>query len=474
MRRMICFLDPGGRDVRTLVARPACAVLVAACVFVVNSPAADGQRTTTSNADGPNIIVIVADDLGYQDLGIQGAPDVATPHLDSVAAAGIRCTHAYVTAPVCSPSRAGFLTGRYQNRFGFEFLADKGSIVPSGQRLGLATSETTIATRLKRLGYATGCIGKWHIGYEEEFFPTNRGFDEFYGSLGQSNYFNPTLVDSRVSNKPRKVHGSGYYLTDDYGRRAIDFVERHRNHKFFLYLPHFAVHKPHEASQRYLTRFRSISDPTRHHYLGMLSAMDDAIGELLSTLRQYEIEDNTMIIFFSDNGGTGGSSNLPLRGKKGATWEGGIRTPFLVQWKSRLPAGRKFDGLISSLDVLPTAIAAAGGDIDPGWKLDGVDLLPYFEGDKSGSPHDSLYWRFGTQWAIRSGTWKLLQAREGKGGTIQIAKQGPVRLYDLASDIAEENDLAAKRPEKVDELRRRWESWNAKLPNPSWKPRPIE
>lgn len=437
-----------------------------------------------SGAVRPNIVVILADDLGYQDLGIQGAPDVVTPHLDSLANAGIRCSNAYVTAPVCSPSRAGFLTGRYQNRFGFEFLADKESIVPAGHVIGLTTSETTIATRLKTLDYVTGCIGKWHVGYEPEHFPTDRGFDEFYGSLGQSNYFEPTLVDSRRSRKSQKVTSPDYYLTDDYSRCAVEFVERHKNRPFFLYLPHFAVHKPHEASDQYLSRFPHITDPTRRSYVAMLSAMDDAVGQLLATLRKYEIENNTLIIFFSDNGGTGGSSNLPLRGKKGGTWEGGIRTPFLVQWKDRFAAGQKYDGLMSSLDILPTVIAAAGGKVDTEWKLDGVNLLPFLDGVESGNPHDILYWRFGSQWAIRSAQgnsaqgnteqWKLLQAREAKGGTIQIAKEGPVRLFNLADDIAEMNDLSGSMPEKVDELLRLWKEWSDELPEPAWQPRPSD
>jgi len=417
----------------------------------------------------PNVIVILVDDLGYRDLGVQGCADFATPHIDSLAKNGIRCTDAYVTAPVCSPSRAGLLTGRYQNRFGFEFLADRKDV-------GLATSEKTMADRMKALGYATGCVGKWHLGSEPQFLPMQRGFDEFYGSPGQSNYFTPMLIDSRVGEKAVKRPATdGYYLTDDYATRAADFIQRHARRPFFLYLPHFAVHKPWEASEKYLARFPGIADEKRRAFAAMASALDDAVGQVLETLRRNGLEENTLLFFLTDNGGTGGvGDNTPLRGGKGSTWEGGFRTPFLVQWKGRLPAGKVYAEPIISLDILPTVIAAAGGESDPAWKLDGVNLLPHFEGKTNTPPHDTLYWRFGTQWAIRRGDWKLVQSREGRGGNIQIAKEGPVRLFNLREDLAEKNDLAAAQPDRVVELRRRWDQWNAPLPEPAWKPDPTK
>jgi len=428
------------------------------------------QLIGAESREFPNIVVIVADDLGYEDLGVHGSAEVETPHLDSMAENGVLCTNAYVTSPVCSPSRAGLLTGRYQNRFGFEFLVNETSLVREGATNGLPASETTFAARLQELGYRTGCIGKWHLGTEEESWPTNCGFDEFYGTLRQGNYFSPILVDSRIDLKPRKVSDPDYYLTDDYSLQAVEFVEEHQAKPFFLYLPHFAVHKPHDATAKYLDRFEAINDPTRHRYVAMLSAMDDAVGSLLSSLRECGLEEDTLIFFLSDNGGTMGSSNAPLRGKKGGTWEGGIRTPFLVQWKGVLPAGMKYDGLLSALDIAPTALAVAGQKVDPGWEWDGVNLLPYLSGEKKGSPHEVLYWRFGTQWAIRKGAWKLLQAREEKGGNIQIAREGPVRLFHLEEDVGEENDLSSSRPEKVRELQEAWDRWNALLPEPSWKP----
>ncbi|QGJ71966.1 Hypothetical protein PBC10988_36790 [Planctomycetales bacterium 10988] len=435
-----------------------------------------GQKQSShfKRSDQPNIIVIFADDLGYEDLGVQGSPDAKTPFIDSLATNGVRCTSAYVTAPVCSPSRAGLLTGRYQNRFGFEFLVNDDSIVLPGKQVGLDPGETTIAYQMNRLGYATGCVGKWHLGKEEPFFPTERGFDEFYGTLGQSGHYEPVLYDSRQGRKGKKIRTEGYYTTDDFSRRAVEFIHDHRQEPFFLYLAHFAVHTPHVAPEHYLSRFPNVSDPERKTYLAMLSAMDDGVGKVLAALQETGLEENTMVIFLSDNGGTKGSSNKPLEGRKGNTWEGGIRTPFLVQWKGKLQPGTEFDGMISSLDILPTSIAAAGGKIDPNWELDGVNILPYLTGERQGDPHEVLFWRFGTQWAVRSQDWKLLQAREASGGTIQIANTGPVRLFNLDEDIGEENDLTAKNPEKAEELRRLWEAWAAELPEPSWQPKPLE
>ncbi|MEO0447770.1 MAG: sulfatase-like hydrolase/transferase, partial [Verrucomicrobiota bacterium] len=421
----------------------------------------------------PNIIIILADDLGYEDLGVHHSPEAVTPHLDSLANNGIQCRQAYITAPVCSPSRAGLLTGRYQNRFGFEFLASEEAIMNKGQLIGLPEDEVTLADRMKALGYVTGCIGKWHLGKEPSQNPTRRGFDLFYGTLGQSGYFEPMLYNSDQGSKPKRVKTPGYYVTDDYSRRAVQFVEDHHDQPFFLYLSHFAVHKPHLATERYLERFAHIEDSTRKAYLAMLSAMDDGVGDLLEALREHDLEERTLLLFLSDNGGTQGSSNRPLRGKKGGTWEGGIRTPFFVQWKGRLPPGGVFPHPVSSLDLAPTCLAAAGESVPQESELDGVNLLPYLEGRKSHPPHDALYWKFGTQWAIRKGDWKLLQAREGKGGNIQIAKEGPIRLFHLGDDPEEANDLFRQEGQIVQELSQLWDTWAERLPEPRWLPFPV-
>ncbi len=441
--------------------------------FAKQEPRSPKAPSRAHNEGKPNVVVILADDLGYQDLSVLGSPDAITPNLDGLAENGIRCTQAYISAPVCSPSRAGLLTGRYQNRFGFEFLAAPEVILAPGKQVGIDPGEQTIADRMKALGYYTGCIGKWHVGSEEAYLPTNRGFDEFYGSLGQSNYFHPTIVDSRAGST-EMIETADYYLTDDYSRRAVEFIHEHHEIPFFLYLPHFAVHKPYEASDQYLERFPNAEDPRRQSYLAMLSAMDDAVGAVLTALKEKGLEENSLIFFLSDNGGTQAGNNDPLRGSKGATWEGGIRTPFLVQWKARLPQGVTYENPIISLDILPTAVMAAGGQIDEAWDLDGVNLLPYLEGQKKGQPHEALYWKFGTQWAVRMGDWKALQAREERGGSIQIAKEGPPRLYHLSEDISEEWDLAQERPNHLQKLQGMWQAWAAELPEPHWLPTPVD
>jgi arylsulfatase A-like enzyme len=437
----------------------------------IETRATTPQASTSATKRPPNVIVILADDLGYHDLSIHGCTDIPTPHIDSLAKNGVRCTDAYITAPVCSPSRAGLLTGRYQNRFGFEFLVSPDAVTATGEKAGLDPREKTIANHFQALGHTTGCIGKWHLGDTSAHLPMQRGFDVFYGSPGQSNYFTPTLIDSAQSSKPTKVTSPGYYLTDDYASRAAAFVEQHAAKPFFLYLPHFAAHTPYQADEARLAKFSSITDPKRRTFAAMVSALDDAVGTLLAALRKSGLEENTLLFFLSDNGGTGGvGDNRPLRGGKGSTWEGGIRTPFLVQWKGTLPAGLVYREPISSLDILPTALAAVGAKVDAQWQLDGVNLLPHFQGTNTELPHAHLFWRFGTQRAIRSGAWKLVQAREERGGSIQIAKAGPWRLYNLRQDPAEQNDLIAKQPDKARKLTQLWEKWNTQLPTTAWQP----
>jgi arylsulfatase A-like enzyme len=307
-------------------------------------------------------------------------------------------------------------------------------------------------------------FGKWHLGYRPELQPTQRGFDEFFGFLsGANNYLaharrrgprNPVLRGTEVVDEPE-------YLTDAFAREAAGFIDRHAREPFFLYLPFNAVHGPLQASEPYLGRFPQIEDQTRRTYAAMTAAMDDAVGRVLGKLREHGLEEETLIFFLSDNGGPTPqttSSNLPLRGYKGQTYEGGIRVPFMVQWKGRLPAGKVSGTPVIALDIHPTVVAAAGEAIDPAWQLDGMDLLPHLSGDGKGVPHEVLYWRFHQQRAIRQGDWKLV-----------VASGAPTwELYNLAEDIGEQNDLAAQRPDKVRELTAMWEAWNAELMDPLW------
>jgi arylsulfatase A-like enzyme len=404
----------------------------------------------------PNFLVILSDDVGWGEYGFQGAKDIPTPNIDSIAKNGIRLTQGYVSGPYCSPTRAGFLTGRYQTRFGHEFNS-------VGDQLGLALSETTLPQRLKGLGYSTCAVGKWHLGRKPEYRPTSRGFDEFFGTLANTPYYHPNaFVDSRATGKIQKIDSDEFYTTEEYATRAVDWLERHKAEPWFLYLPFNAQHAPLQAPQKYLDRFAGIADDNRRKFAAVMSAMDDAVGKVLEKVRQLEQEENTLIVFFSDNGGPTKqttSSNGPLKGNKATTWEGGVRVPFCLQWKGKLPAGKTYDNPIIQLDLVPTLVAAAGGEVDPAWKLDGVNLLPYLTGENAGRPHETLYWRFGNQWAIRHGDWKLTR---GPGGAAVEAG-----LYNLASDISESKDLTADEPAKARELRELWDKWNAEQAPPS-------
>lgn len=409
----------------------------------------------------PNVLIFLSDDVGWAEYGFQGGKDIPTPNIDSIAKNGVRFTQGYVSGPYCSPTRAGLMTGRYQTRFGHEFNS-------VAAQKGLDVKETTIANRLKSLGYATCAIGKWHLGAKEEYRPTVRGFDEFFGTLANTPYYHPTnFVDSRVSAEIQPITDESFYTTDKYADRAVDWIEKQKDKPWFLYVPFNAQHAPLQAPKKYLDRFTGINDENRRNFAACMSAMDDAVGRVLEKVRQLGQEENTLIAFFSDNGGPTPSTtsrNNPLRGFKATTWEGGVRIPFCMQWKGQIPSGKTYDNPIIQLDLLPTCVAAAGGKVDPAWKLDGVNLLPYLKGENTGKPHETLYWRFGKQWAIRYGDWKLVA---GNGG-------GPEPgLYNLASDISEANDLTAKQPEKVKELLALYEAWNAEQAPPSVPDQPA-
>ena len=424
--------------------KPRCLFLRLAFVFALLTP------FLSSTAAQPNIVIFYADDLGWGELGCQGfAKDIPTPHIDSLAKNGLRFTNGYVAATYCSPSRAGLMTGRYPTRFGHEFNTVANTV-------GLRSDQTTIATRLKTLGYATIAVGKWHLGNQPENRPTKRGFDEFYGTLNNTPFFHPTnFIDSRISNDVREVTDDTFYTTDAYADRSLDWLEKNKNKPWFLYLPFNAQHAPLQAPKKYLERFPKITDEKRQLFAAMLASMDDAIGRVMGKIRALGQEENTLVFFISDNGGPTASTtsgNGPLRGFKMTTFEGGPRVPFIAQWKGKIPAGKTYDLPVLNLDVLPTAIIAAGGKTDPSWQLDGVDLMPYLTGKQTSRPHQTLFWRYGPQWAIRHGDLKLVVS---KGGS------GQPELYDLATDIGESKDLASAQPAKVKELQSLWDKWSA-------------
>ena len=403
----------------------------------------------------PNLVIFYADDLGWGELGCQGNSQIPTPHIDAIARDGVRFTNGYVAATYCSPSRAGLMTGRYPTRFGHEFNS-------VANRTGLRLDQVTLAERLRSLGYATACVGKWHLGGGLEYRPTRRGFDEFFGTLANTPFFHPTnFVDSRISDDVRPVADPAFYTTDAYAERAVDWLERSKGRPWFLYLPFNAQHAPLQAPKKYLDRFPGITDEKRRIFAAMMSAMDDAVGRVMGKVRALGQEENTIVFYIADNGGptqSTTSGNGPLRGFKMTTFEGGPRVPFLAQWKGRWPAGKVYDLPVMNLDVLPTAVTAAGGKPAAAWMLDGVDLTPFVTGANPGRPHQTLYWRYGPQWAVRHGDLKLVVS---KGGS------GKPELYDLSKDIGESRDLAAAQPAKVRELQALWDKWSAEQAEPS-------
>ncbi len=425
-------------------------VLAAVAVFTL-------VAAGTSSAAQPNVLIFYADDLGWGETGVQGCKDIPTPHIDSIAKNGVRFTQGYVAATYCSPSRAGLMTGRYPTRFGHEFNA-------VARHSGLSLKETTLADRLKSLGYATACVGKWHLGGDAsaDYYPTQRGFDEFYGTLNNTPFYHPTnFIDSRKSLEIRPIEDPEFYTTDAYAERAVDFIEHSREKPWFLYLPFNAQHAPLQAPTKYLDRFPNIADEKRKLFAAMMSGMDDAVGRVLDKVRELKQEQNTIVFFIGDNGGptpSTTSQNGGLRGFKMTTFEGGPRVPFFAQWKGTFPAGTTYDLPVLNLDVLPTVVTAAGGKTDGGAKLDGVDLLPYLTGKNTARPHEHLFWRFGEQWAVRSGDWKLVVSRGGSGKP---------ELYDLARDRAEANDLASAEPQRVAELQKTYDAWNAEQAPPT-------
>jgi arylsulfatase A-like enzyme len=418
------------------------------------SPSADG-----AGGRKPNIVVILADDLGYAELGAQGCADIPTPHIDSLARNGVRFTQGYVTCGICAPTRAGLLTGRYQQRFGFE--TNPGPETYADDKFGLPREETTLAERLKGFGYAAGMVGKWHLGYKAELQPPRRGFDEFFGFLSGADNYLPGGRRKNTILRGTEAVEEKEYLTDAFGREAAAFIERRKDVPFFLYLAFNAVHSPLEATEKLLARFPDIKDSKRRTYAAMTAAMDDAVGRVLETLRRLELEEHTLVFFLSDNGGPTAqttSSNKPLRGFKVDLYEGGVRIPFMAQWKGRLMAGKVYEHPVVSLDIHATAVAAAGETISPDWKLDGVDLVPFLTGENPGKPHETLYWRFHNKSAIRRGDWKLVVGESGPGP----------ELFNLAEDAGESKDLSAAHPDKVKELQAAWQEWNAQLQAAKW------
>ncbi len=413
-----------------------------------------------SFAEQPNVVIILADDLGYADVGFQGCEDIPTPHIDQLAASGVRCSSGYSSHPYCSPMRAGMMTGKYQHRFGYERNI---AYDPHNQYMGLPQSESTTATRMQKAGYCTGLLGKWHLGAARQFHPNRRGFDFFYGFLGGGHqYFDVDLTrpmgEGYFSPLQRNGEPEGLqtYLTTALTDSAIDFIDRSRPQQpFFLFVSYNAPHTPMQAPKERLERFSSITDQKRRTYAAMVSVMDDGVGRIIAKLDQQGIRKQTVVFFLSDNGGpehANASLNDPLRGQKGDVFEGGIRVPFVASWPDQLPADVAYTHPVNSIDVSCTAMALAGVDLRQE-HLDGVNLIPCLSGKIKSPPHEAIFWRKenGQSWAVRSGALKLLKTSNSRP-----------ELYDLDADISETKNLASSRPQDVQRLHGLYEEWNAK------------
>ena len=416
----------------------------------------------------PNIILFFADDAGYADFGFQGSKEMITPKLDKLASEGVKFTQGYVTASTCGPSRAGLLTGRYQQRFGFEENNVPGFMsavsAADGTEMGLPLEETTIADYLKALGYKTAIYGKWHQGGADRFHPTKRGFDEFYGFRGGArDYF--AYEEDPADSQNRLERGFGNfeehkgYLTDVLAEDAARFIEVNKEEPFFIFLSFNAVHTPMMATKDDLDRFPNL-EGKRKEVAAMTLALDRACGLVLDKVDELGLTENTIVVFTNDNGGPSdknASVNRPLSGTKSNQLEGGIRVPFIMRWPGEIEASSTYKYPVSTFDLLPTFVKAAGGNIDSLTHLDGVDIMPFVKGESSGRPHQVLYWKKETRATIRDGDWKLLRFTDR-----------PAELYNLSEEVEEHNNLASQHPEKVKKMFKQLYEWEMTLERPRW------
>ena len=399
----------------------------------------------------PNIVIILTDDQGYADVSYNphSPPEVSTPNIDALAHSSVICTQGYTSGHVCSPTRAGLMTGRYQQRFGIYTAGEGGSGVP--------LNEVFIPQRLKPAGYVSGALGKWHLGLTKEYHAMNRGFDEFYGFMGRGAhpYFDHSDMNHPIYRgfKPIKEEG---YLTTRITEEAVDFISRHKKEHFFLYVAYNAVHSPPEAPKEDIKNLTG--DEKRDTLMAMIKHLDMGVGEIVKSLKKHDIYDNTLLIFLTDNGGSNAMSanNAPLRGFKQMDYEGGIHVPFIVSWPAQLKGIKKCDVPMWSIDLFATALDAAGLPLPRDKPLDGKSILPALKGETD-KLHDAFYWSSGGakgKWAIRSGDWKL------------VAEKKRIELFNLDKDLSETTDLAAKHPKLVSELADKYNEWLDKMADP--------
>ena len=420
---------------------------------------------TSAGKCPPNIVLLFSDDLGYGDISLYGSKKIPTPHIDALGNQGVLFSNAYVTAASCSPSRAGLMSGRYQQRFGFEFNTAGGAITHRLHR-GLDPSVVTLADVLKQAGYVTGMFGKWHLGTQPQFHPQARGFDQFYGFLAGAHSFFPAKT-------PQPFHSTimrdksplieSEYLTDAIARETVNFIDANQDKPFFAYVPFNAVHTPIEATKKYQDRFPNETDQTRRDYYAMTSALDDAVGSIVAAIDKHGLSDNTLVIFVNDNGGpiyTGVQSNGPLKLGKLFLFEGGIRVPMVIKLPGTFEPDTVYDQPTSTLDLFPTICAAAGIQVPAGIQLDGVDLTPFVNGQSTGVPHETLFWSNGPNIAVRHGDWKLVKSYDNTW------------LFDLASDIGESKNLVDSKPKIVEQLEKLYQAWRSHMSDAAWPSKP--
>jgi len=428
-----------------------------------------GLSSAATAQSKPNIVFVLIDDFGYADCGAYGATDIRTPHIDRLAREGVKFTDFYANAPVCTPTRCGFITGRWQQRVGFEWAlgfsadsfrrrGDEWVREPDIHALGLPTSIPTLPKLLQSAGYATGAFGKWHLGYKDDFNPTRHGFDEYFGELlGHCDYYTHAYYDGtyalRDGLEPVRVEG---YLTDLINQRVVQFVRQHAREPFFLYVPHLAVHCPYQPPGRpqpSVTK-ANMYDGDRRTYAAMVEKIDEGVGMLLAELERHHILDNTLFVLSSDNGGERYSDNSPLFHHKSTLWEGGIRVPCLMRWPATLPPGKVTQQVGITMDLTATFAAVAGAKVPEDRPFDGINLLPILTG-KQPATERTLCWRIDRvgrqQKAVRHGAWKYIQ-----DGNVEM-------LFDLASDIGERRDVSFQHPQVFADLKRRLADWEADL-----------
>lgn len=420
-----------------------------------------------SDSDKPNIIVFMADDMGYADAGFTGAKDIQTPNLDELAAAGVIFQQGYVNHAFCGPSRAALLSGRYPYRFGFE---TNPAYDPANPHMGISPDEKLFPERLQEAGYVTGVVGKWHLGAAAPFHPNNRGFDYFYGFLGGGHdYFRIDLTkkvwEAYLQGLVRNDKPAGFegYLTTALSRDAAKFVEDNKDNPFFLFVSYNAPHMPLQAPEEDIARYAHIDDKKRRVYAAMVDVMDSGIGEVVDALKSNGIFKNTLIFFLSDNGGPqssasnptkgNGSSNIPFRGGKGNFYDGGVHVPFIACWPSKIPSGSTYEYPVNSLDIARTAVEVGGADATAGPSMEGVDLIPFILGHKKGAPHEAIFWRGGN-----GIVWSVLTADGTKHVKDKDSKKP--ELFYLPDDISETTDILSQQPERAAELHKLWTEWN--------------